>query len=75
VRNCARDEGRPLGAGLQEQAPNHLKLLWLRAMVVSVEEKARQKTMSGVDKRDERKRTADEVFESVGMTSKPGSSR
>jgi RNA-directed DNA polymerase len=29
----------PLGAGLQEQAPNHLKLLWSKAMVVSVEEK------------------------------------
>jgi hypothetical protein len=28
VRNCARDEGRPLGVGLQEQAPNHLKLRW-----------------------------------------------
>jgi transposase len=34
------DEGRPLGTGLQEQVPNHLKLLWLRARVVSVEEKA-----------------------------------
>jgi putative transposase len=26
VRCCTGDEGRPLGAGLQEQAPNHLKL-------------------------------------------------
>jgi RNA-directed DNA polymerase len=26
VRCCMKDEGRPLGAGLQEQAPNHLKL-------------------------------------------------
>ena len=25
---CAKDEGRPLGAGLQEQASNHLKLHW-----------------------------------------------
>jgi len=33
---------RPLGAGLQEQASNHLKLLWSRAMVVSVEEKVPQ---------------------------------
>jgi RNA-directed DNA polymerase len=24
VRNCATDEGRPLGTGLQEQVPNHL---------------------------------------------------
>ncbi len=34
-----RDEGRPLGIGLQEQVPNHPKLLWSRAMVVSIEEK------------------------------------
>jgi len=27
-RGRIRDEGRPLGAGLQEQASNHLKLLW-----------------------------------------------
>jgi hypothetical protein len=38
--NCAKDEGRPLGAGLQEQASNHLKLLWSRARVVSVKEKS-----------------------------------
>jgi hypothetical protein len=40
VRNCTRDEGGPLGAGLQEQASNYLKLLWSKALVVSVEEKA-----------------------------------
>ena len=28
VRSCAKDEGGPLEAGLQEQASNHLKLLW-----------------------------------------------
>jgi len=61
VRNCTKDEGRPLGAGLQEQASNHLKLLWSKAMVVSVEEKAWQKTVSGMDQGDERKRTIDEV--------------
>ena len=38
--NCVEDEGRPLGAGLQEQASNHLKLLWSRARVVSIEEKS-----------------------------------
>src|SRR5215831_5990265 len=38
---CTRDEGRPLEAGLQGQASNHLKLLWPKAMVVSVKEKAR----------------------------------
>ena len=37
---CTRDEGRPLAAGVQAQAANHLKLRRLRAGVVSVEEKA-----------------------------------
>ena len=41
-RRCMEDEGRPLGAGLQEQASNHLKLLWSKVMVVSVEEKVPQ---------------------------------
>jgi len=35
-----KDEGRPLEAGLQEQASNHLKLDWSRVIVVSVKEKA-----------------------------------
>jgi hypothetical protein len=42
-RGCTRDEGRSLGAGLQEQASNHLELHWLRAIVVSVKEKAGQR--------------------------------
>jgi len=33
---CVRDEGRPLGAGVQAQAPNHRELLRSRAGVVSV---------------------------------------
>ena len=61
MRNCTKDEGRPLGAGLQEQASNHLKLLWSKAMVVSVEEKSRQRIVAGVDQGDEYKRTTDEV--------------
>lgn len=32
---CTRDEGRPLGAGVQAQAPNHLLLLRSRGAVVS----------------------------------------
>jgi hypothetical protein len=28
VCNCTKDEGRPLGAGLQEQVSNRLKLRW-----------------------------------------------
>ncbi len=52
---------RPLGVGLQEQTPNHLKLRWLRARVVSVEGKGIAKTVSGEVQGDERKRTTDEV--------------
>lgn len=35
------DEGRPLGAAIQVEASNRRKLLWSRAMVVSVTEKAK----------------------------------
>ena len=63
VRNCTRDEGGPLGVGLQEQAPNHLKLRWSRARVVSVKEKSRPKIAAGMGQGDERKRTTDEVSE------------
>src|SRR5260370_35948913 len=37
VCNCLTDEGRPLGTGLQEQVPNHLRRLWPKAMVVNAE--------------------------------------
>jgi hypothetical protein len=33
------DEGRPLESAMQVEASNHLKLLWLKAMAVSVKEK------------------------------------
>src|SRR6202521_2167096 len=36
VWSCKRDEGRPLGAGDQAQAPNRCELLPSRAVVVSV---------------------------------------
>jgi hypothetical protein len=39
-RGCIRDGGRPSGAVIQVKVPNRLKLLWSKAMVVSVEEKA-----------------------------------
>ena len=47
------DERRPFVAGLQEQATNHRKRLYLRGMVVSVTEKALRKKASGVDQKDE----------------------
>ncbi len=59
-RSCTRDEGRSLGAGLQERASNHLKLLWSNARVVSVKEKAPRKE-SGEVQGGERKRSTDEV--------------
>jgi len=40
VRNCTRDEGRSLGFGDQELIPSYRKLLWSKAMVVSVAEKS-----------------------------------
>jgi hypothetical protein len=39
---CAEDEGRPLGAAMQVEASNHLKLLRSKSVVVSVKEKAKQ---------------------------------
>ena len=66
ARNCARDEGCwPLEAGLQEEASNHLKLLWSKAMVVSVKEKSRHRIAAGVDRGDEHKRTTDEVSKTM----------
>jgi hypothetical protein len=52
VRNCLTDEGRPFGTGLQELVPNHLRRLWLSAMVVSAEGKglARPGQVSGKKK-------------------------
>ena len=48
-----RDEGRSLRAALQGEALNRLKLLWAKAMVVSVEEKAYEDT-SGMNQEGER---------------------
>jgi hypothetical protein len=42
MRCGAGDEGRPLGAVWQEEAPNHRKLRWSPARGVSVEAKAGQ---------------------------------
>jgi hypothetical protein len=47
VCNCSTDEGRPLGTGLQERVPNHLRRLWSKAMVVSAEGKGPGRTGSG----------------------------
>jgi hypothetical protein len=46
---------------LQEQAPNHLKLPWLRARMVGVKDKSWLKAVAGEVQGDERQRTTDEV--------------
>ena len=44
-RSWIEDEGRPFGAAIQVEASNHHKLLWSKAMVVSVMEKAEQESV------------------------------
>jgi hypothetical protein len=61
VRNCLTDEGRPLGIGLQEQVPNHLRRLWSKAMVVNAEGKGLEITGSGDRQEEDRKGTTAEV--------------
>jgi hypothetical protein len=39
-RGCKRDGESPSEIGMQVQISNHLKLLWSKATVVSIEEKA-----------------------------------
>ena len=52
-RGCTRDGGRSSGVDMQVKVPNRLKLLWSKAMVVSVEEKAYEDT-SGMNQEGER---------------------
>jgi hypothetical protein len=61
VCNCSTDEGRPLGTGLQERVPNHLRRLWSKAMVVSTEGKGLERTRSGDWQEEDRKGTTDDV--------------
>ena len=69
-----RDEGRPLGAGLRRQAPNHLERLGSRAPVVSVKEKARRdRVRCGSERRTQVNHRRS--VESIWTTSEPGSSR
>ena len=65
MRNCLIDEGRPLGTGLQEQVPNHLRRLWSKAMVVSAEGKGLERTRSGDWQEEDRKGTTDDMSKAV----------
>ena len=64
VRNFTRDEGGPFEVGNQVLISSHCKLLWSKAMVVSVAVKLGPKVQDGKVERDERKRTVDEVSKS-----------
>ena len=61
LRCCSTDEGRPLGIGLQEQVPNHLRRLWSKATVVSAEGKGLARTRSGDRQEEDRKGTTMEA--------------
>src|SRR5262245_46076316 len=61
VHNYSTDEGRPLGTGLQEQAPNHLRRLCPKGKVVNAEEKGLEYTGSGDRQEEDRKGTTVEV--------------
>jgi hypothetical protein len=68
-----RDGGRPAGAGVQEQAPNHLQPQQSRATVVSVRETAGQ-SPAGEDQADERQCTAADVSNAEGRRQNQGES-
>src|SRR6516165_12446611 len=57
ARNCARDEGGPFGVGNHGLISSHCKLLWPKAMVVSVAVKSGQHARIGRTGRGGRKRS------------------
>ena len=65
MRNYSTDEGRPLGAGVQARASNHLRRLWSKAMVVSAEGKGPAVTGSGNRQEEDRKGTTIEVSKTM----------
>src|SRR5260370_37780720 len=71
VCNCLTDEGRPLGTGLQEQVPNHLRRLWSKAMVVNAEGKGLARTRSGERQEEDRKGTTIQVPQTQGRCHNP----
>ena len=55
MRNCTGDEGRSFEFDNQVSISSHRKLLWSKAMVVSVAEKNRNEIPAGKIERGERK--------------------
>jgi hypothetical protein len=74
ARNCTTDEGRPLGTSLQERVPNHLRLLWSKAMVVSAGGKGLGRTRSGDWQEEDRKGTTEDVSKAEGWCQNRGES-
>ena len=71
MHNCLTDEGRPLGTGLQEQVPNHLRRLCPKGTVVNAEGKGLEITGSGDGQEEDRKGTTDEVSKVFRRCPKP----
>src|SRR5215471_13802546 len=69
---CSTDEGRPLGTGLQEQVPNHLRRLWSKATVVSAEGKGLAETRSGDRQEEDCKETTIEASKAKGRCQNRG---
>jgi len=67
-----RDGGRSSGVDMQVKVPNRLKLLWLKAMVVSVEEKAQQRLCQAKIKETNASEPLKRCRKQVTMTSKLG---
>src|SRR5664279_3217002 len=60
----------PFGVALRGEASSHLKLRWLKTVVVSVEEKAHVMRQVGIGKASESEPLL--TCRDLGMTSKPG---
>jgi hypothetical protein len=60
----------PFGVALRGEASNHLKLRWLKTVVVSVEEKASERRQVGIGKASESEPLT--TCRNKQLTSKPG---
>ena len=69
---CKRDEGRPLGTAIQVEVSNHLKLLWTKAMVVSVKGKGEARFRQVSDKETNKTKPLLKCRKSCTISSKPG---
>src|SRR6266567_3644458 len=71
MRCYVRDEGRPFGVALREEASNRPPGPWPKTVVLNGVGKGAL-DVSGRDQEGERKRIADDVSKETRVTSKPG---